>query len=213
MKPLWPLVLGTVLLTGCADVLNNLLGGATVSGTVKAPGAQLAGIFLGQAYRLMATLPGESAVKGATVRAFSSSGVSYGTSTTTSSTGTFELQDLPLNTPVIVEAQAGGKTGTLVLTALLKATAPTEVRDVNTASTVVAEKLRTMDAAALARLTQVEVDRMESLVAANLDTSLNGLDLTSPASAVRVFDALQAKTAALKDAYASITGTLTTAGL
>lgn len=211
----WPLLLSFLLLGGCADVLAGLVGGTTVSGTVKAPSTQQAGIFFGGAYRISATLPGETALSGATVRAVGTSGVAYGSSVTTTSSGTYELRNLPTGAALVVEATATGKSGTLHLSGLIKSTGTTEVRDVNASSTVVAEKLRgALNDAAFSRMTQSDVDRLESLVAANLDTSLNGLDLTQPTTAVQVFDALQQKVSAIRDAYASLTGsTATTAAL
>lgn len=206
----------TTMLAGCDGLIGGLGGGAAVTGTVKAPETQTAAIFANGAYRLSGTLAGETAVSGAEIKALTSAGtpVLGAASVKTGSNGGFEIKGLPTGRTVILVATAKAKNGgTLTLSALIKPSGVSAIRDLNTASTVVAEKLRaTLSADKLDALVQAEVDSLEDTVSASMDTA-DIPDLTVSGTAQATFDKLKNKSAQVAAGFQAITDGQATAAL
>ncbi|HEY9899269.1 MAG TPA: hypothetical protein V6D00_08820 [Pantanalinema sp.] len=194
-----------VTLAGCANLLGELGGGTTVTGVVKAPETQQAAIAFTDAYRTAGTIAGERAVSEAEVRAYGADGNAIGGMVKASKSGLFELKGLPSGKAVILVATAKSKSGgTLRITAFTKPAGTSSVRDLNTASTIVAEKLKaTLSAAKLDALTQNDVDTLEGRVSNTLDTA-DIPDLTSATAALEAFDKVERKNASIANAFASI---------
>lgn len=206
----------TAMLAGCDSLIGSLGGGATVSGTVKAPETQTAAIIANGAYRTSGTLAGETAVSGAEVKASTSSGAAVigAASVKTTSNGGFEIKGLPSGRTVILTATAKAKNGgTITLSAIIKPGGVSAVRDLNTASTVVAEKLKaTLSPEKLDALVQADVDSLEDTVSANMDTA-DIPDLTVSGSAVAAFDKVKNKSTQVSAGFQAITGSTATAAL
>lgn len=208
----------TAMLAGCDSLIGSLGGGATVSGTVKAPETQTAAIIANDAYRIEGNLASvtEKAVSGAEVRAYSSAGVEIAgaTAVQTASNGSFEIKGLPSGRTVRLVATAKAKNGgTLTLSALIKPGGVSAVRDLNTASTVVAEKLKaTLSPEKLDALVQSDVDSLEDTVSANMATA-DIPDLTVSGSAAASFDQVKNKSAQVSAGFQAITGSQTTAAV
>ena len=203
------------LLGGCASLFNglgNLGGGATVSGKVWVPQDQKAAIYMGNAYRINATIPGEVVLGGASVQAYDSSGATEGAAVTSGSDGSFELTGIPIGKGSFLTATAKTQSGgTLTITAFLKASSASEVRDINTASTVVAEKLRSsLSATKLDGLSQTDIDALEGMVAANMDTA-DIPDLTVSGAALTSFNTIMSKSTQVASSFQTIAGTTTAA--
>lgn len=199
----------SLLLGGCSDIIANLGTGATVSGVVKVPQRQKA-----TAYRTHATIAGEVALNGASVQAYSSTNAALGSAVTTGSDGSFELKNVPVGKASFLIASAKSSSGgTLTISAFLKPSGASTVRDINTASTIVAEKLRSaLTATKLDSLVQTDVDVLEGTVAANLTTT-DIPDLSVSGAALTAFNKIQTKSTQVASGYQAIAGTTTTAAL
>lgn len=208
------LLAASLLLGGCSELIANLGTGATVSGVVKVPQSQKAGIFMGNAYRTQATIAGEVALNGASVQAYSGTNAALGAAVTTGSDGSFELKNVPVGKASFLKATAKNSSGgTLTVSAFLKPAGASTVRDINTASTIVAEKLRSaLTATKLDSLVQTDVDVLEGTVAANLDTA-DIPDLSVSGAALTAFNKIQTKSTQVASGYQAIAGTVTTAAL
>jgi len=206
----------TAMLAGCDSLIGSLGGGATVSGTVKAPETQTAAIIANNAYRISGTLATETAVSGAEVRAYNSSGAEIvgAAAVKSASNGGFEIKGLPSGRTVRLVATAKAKNGgTLTLSALIKPGGVSAVRDLNTASTVVAEKLKaTLSSEKIDALVQSDVDSLEDTVSANMATA-DIPDLTLAGSAVASFDKVKSKSTQVSAGFQAITGSQNTASV
>ncbi len=204
------------MLAGCDSLIGSLGGGATVTGTLKAPETQTAAIFANGAYRTSGTLAGETAVSGAEVKAYTSAGspVVGAATVKTSTNGSFEIKGLPSGRTVLLVATAKAKNGgTMTLSALIKPGGVSAIRDLNTASTVVAEKLKaSLTAEKLDALVQADVDSLEDTVSANMDTA-DIPDLTVSGQALASFDKVKNKSTQVSAGFQAITGGTATAAL
>lgn len=206
----------TAVLAGCDSLMGSLGGGATVTGTVKAPETQTAAIIANDAYRIEGTLATETAVSGAEVKAYTSAGMGVigAASVKTGSNGSFEIKGLPSGRTVVLVATTKAKNGgTLTLSALIKPEGVSAIRDLNTASTVVAEKLKaTLSPEKLDALVQSDVDTLEDTVSANMDTA-DIPDLTVSGSAAASFDRVKIKSSQVAASFQTVTGGQATAAL
>lgn len=206
----------TGMLAGCDALMGSLGGGAAVTGTVKAPETQTAAIFANGAYRTSGTLAGETAISGAEVKPYTSAGVAIigASSVKTASNGSFEIKGLPSGKTVVLVATAKAKNGgTLTLSALIKPSGVSAIRDLNTASTVVAEKLKaTLSADKIDALVQADVDSLEDTVSANMDTA-DIPDLSVAGAAKASFDKVKNKSSQVAAGFQAITGGQATAAL
>lgn len=206
----------TTLLSGCDALMGGLGGGAAVTGTVKAPETQTAAIFANGAYRVSGTLAGETAVSGAEVKAYTSAGVPVigASAVKTATNGGFEIKGLPSGRTVLLVATAKAKNGgTLTLSALIKPSGVSAIRDLNTASTAVAEKLKaTLSPEKLDALVQSEVDSLEDTVSANMATA-DIPDLTVSGTAQASFDKVKNKSTQVSAGFQAITGGQATAAV
>lgn len=192
-------------LAGCNGLLGELGGGTTVSGVVKAPETQQAAIAFTDAYRTAGSIAGERALADAEVRAYGADGNAIGGAVKASSSGLYEIKGLPSGKVVILVATAKAKSGgTLRLSAFTKPSGASSVRDLNTASTIVAEKLKaSLSASKLDAVTQNDVDILEGRVSNSLDTA-DIPDLSKEGAAVAAFDKVEDKNASIANAFASI---------
>lgn len=198
------------MLSGCSDLIGALGGGASVSGAVKAPSTQQAAIAFSGAYRLLATMAGETAVNAASVQAYSSSNATLGSAVQSGADGSFDIKGIPSGKTAILVATAKAQNGgSLKLSGLIKPSGISAVRDLNTASTVVAEKLRaTLSPDKLDAVAQSDVDNLEGMVATSLDTA-DIPDLTQPTAAVTAFDTAKTKNPQIASTFRAIVGTQT----
>lgn len=198
----------SLLLAGCSDLIANLGTGATVSGVVKVPQTQKTA-----AYRTMATIAGEVGLDGATVQAYNNTYGAIGAAVTTGSDGSFELKNLPIGKASFLVATKSQSGGTLKVAGFLRPSTASTVRDLNTASTIVAEKLRSaLTPTKLDHLVQTDVDVLEGTVAANLTTA-DVPDLSVAGAALTAFNTIQSKSTQVASGYQAITNTTTTAAL
>lgn len=210
-----PILVVAAGLGGCSTLLATIGGGVSVTGTAKALSTQQAAAFSPGAYRTSATLAGESAMASASVRAYTPDGLPAGGPVTTASNGTFQLTGLPTGKAVFLVATAKSSNGgTLQVSAFLKASGTTSVRDINSASMVVAEKLRSLATSRLDTVVQTDVDSLEGAVANGMTTSdIQNLDLTSKTSASATFDRVMSNNPLIASSFQAIAGTKTTAAL
>lgn len=202
-------LLGALLplaLSGCTGLLGELGGGSTVAGVIKAPETQQAAIAFTDAYRIAGTIAGEKAVPEAEIRAYGTDGNAIGGSVKANKSGAFELKGLPSGKAVILVATAKAKSGgTLRISAFVKPAGTSAARDLNTASTIVAEKLKaSLSAEKLDAVVQNDVEILEGRISNNLDTA-DIPDLTSATAAVAAFNKVEQKNASIANAFASIT--------
>jgi hypothetical protein len=210
-----PILLTAGMLGGCSTLLTAIGGGVSVSGTAKALSTQQAALFSGGAYRTSATVAGDSAMASASIRAYASDGTPVGGPVTAASNGTFTINGLPVGKAVFLVATGSSKSGgTLKISAFLKPSSTTAVRDINTASMIVAEKLRTLASSKLDAIVQTDVDALEGNVANNLSTAqITAIDETTPSSAASTFDALSGSNPQIASSFQAFAGTKTTTAL
>lgn len=194
-------------LSGCTGLLGELGGGTTVSGVIKAPETQQAAIAFTDAYRVAGSIAGERAVAEAEVRAYGSDGNPIGGSVRANKSGAFELKGLPSGKAVILLATAKSTNGgTLRISAFTKPEGAGTARDLNTASSVVAEKLKaSLSGAKLDAVSQNDVDILEGRVSNTLSENLALVpDLTSTEATVAAFGKVEQKNSSIANAFASI---------
>ncbi|MBO9541209.1 hypothetical protein J7643_11525 [bacterium] len=192
-------------LSGCTGLLGELGGGTTVSGLIKAPETQQAAIAFTDAYRIAGTIAGERAVPEAEVRAYAADGNAIGAAVKANKSGLFEIKGLPSGKAVILVATTKAKSGgTLRITAFVKPAGTSTARDLNTASTIVADKLKaSLSAAKLEAVSQNDVDILEGRVSNSLDTA-DIPDLSKDGAAVAAFGKVEQKNSSIANAFASI---------